>query len=70
MAELSKDEMQALVNEGAPRLWAFEDLINAGGDPVLMAMVSDLHGRTAGLVVGAGLTLPIRPALRSGGGPK
>jgi hypothetical protein len=70
MADLSKDEMQSLVNEGAPRLWALEDLISAGGDPVLVALVSDLHARAAALIVGAGLTLPARVALRSGGGGK
>ena len=70
MAELSKDEKQALVNAGALRLWALEDLIAPIGDPVLTALVDDLHARAAELIVGSGLTLPVRVSTRSGGGGK
>jgi hypothetical protein len=70
MATLTQDEKQALVNQAAPRLWALEDLIATLDDPVLTALVDDLHARAATLIVGDGLTVPARVQTRSGGGGK
>ena len=68
MAEMSKEEKQALVDSGAPKLWALEILIRATGDKAMITLAEQLHGMAEKWRVAEGLTLPPMP--KSGGGGK
>ena len=64
MAELSKDEAQALVNDDAPLLRFVHNTIyqraEAGDDwaKLLLPMVDKLHGDAAALIVFGNLAVP------------
>lgn len=70
---MTTEQMQAMVNCAALELWALEDLINNGGDPVQIALATSLHAKALALLTVLAkehsLTIPT-PSTRSGGGGK
>jgi hypothetical protein len=74
MAEMSKAEQQAIVNEKAPKLWFLEHHLAAKGDLLGLALVRDIHSVLPGLLESNGLTVPAGGTggvvVYSGGGGK
>lgn len=70
MAEMSKEEKQAFVDSNAPTFWAFEDMIYATGNKILIAFIDYFHKKLAEYILAEGLTVPARVSTRSGGGGK
>lgn len=70
MAEMSKEEKQAFIDSNAPVFWAFEDMIYATGNKILIAFIEYFHNKIAEYCIAEGLTIPQRVSIRSGGGGK
>ena len=62
MATLTKEEQQALVNEGAVELWTLELLINESGSPLMQSLIASLHKKAAALVAANALSVPAASA--------
>lgn len=63
-----KEALQVMLNEGAPRLWALEELLYASGDRASIELIRWLHAHVGQMAETAGLDLPV--STRSGGGGK
>lgn len=60
-----KTQLQDMLNHGAPRLWALEELVEASGDRCAIELLRWLHAHVGEMAVTAGLDLPV--SAKSGG---
>lgn len=66
MTDMTKEEAQAMINAGAPKLWDLEKMIKETGDEKMGALVSELHKMAAALIECHGYEVPQSES----GGPK